>query len=336
MDNLSVKNVIESKYNLKVNALEKIKNVYKVQTADRDYCLKVIKYNTNHFLFIIGAIKHLQNNGFEKIPEIIKNKNGMEYIMIENNHAYLTPWVNARECNYDNPIDIKTATWKLAELHKKSVGFQVDGRMQPRIGWFKWIENYITRSNEILDFKRRIENKPNMSEFDYLYLDAMDEQLEICEKAVMNLNESKYLEKMQWEMVKRGFCHHDYAHHNVLIEADGQVDIIDFDYCMLDSHLHDLSSLMIRRMKNGKWDMRNALFILDAYNSIYKLDKDDIPIMAAFMEFPQDYWQVGIQYYWERQPWEEEYFVSKLRKLLGDRMEREEFIEEFRVFKYKG
>ena len=336
MDNSYIKNLVESKYNIKVNALEKIKNVYKVKASDKDYCLKVIKYNINHFLFIIGAIKHLQNNGFEKIPEIIKTINGTDFIKLENNHAYLTPWVNARESNYDNPIDIRTATCKLAELHNKSVGFQVDVNMQPRIGWFKWIENYITRSNEILDFKRRIENKTNMSEFDYLYLDAMDEELEICERAVMDLNESKYFEKMQWEMSKRGFCHHDYAHHNVLIEANGQVDIIDFDYCMLDSHIHDLSSLMVRRMKNGKWDMKNALFILEAYNSIYNLDKDDIPIMAAFMEFPQDYWQIGIQYYWECQPWGEEYFINKLRKLLEDRMEREDFIEEFRMLNFKG
>lgn len=336
MDSSYIKYIIESKYDLKVNALEKIKNVYRVNADDKDYCLKVIKYNFNHFLFIIEAIKHLQNNGFQKIPKMIKTIEGMDFIELEGNYAYLTIWVNARECNYDNPMDMLTASKKLAELHNKSIGFQVDRRMEPRVGWFKWLENFITRSNEILDFKRRITAKSYMSEFDYMYLDSMEEEFGRIERSIADLSESGYLGKMQREIEKRGFCHHDYAHHNVLIEPNMEVNIIDFDYCMLDSHLHDLSSLMVRVMKNGKWDISTALSILEAYSSIYPIEQDDVSIMSAFIEFPQDYWQVGIQYYWEGQPWGEEFFITKLRKILEDRDERQEFVEDFSILKYKG
>jgi hypothetical protein len=51
------------------------------------------------------------------------------------------------------------------------------------------------------------------------------------------------------------------------------------------------------------------------------------------MEFPQDYWQVGIQYYWEEQPWGEEFFIKKLKKINEDSEEKQEFIEDFRVLK---
>jgi len=336
LDSSYIKYIIESKYGLRVNALEKIKNVYRVKTTEKDYCLKVIKYNFNHFIFIIEAIKHLQNNGFQRIPKMIKTVDGMDFIELEGNFAYLTVWIDARESNYDNPIDMVTASRKLAELHDKSMGFQVDRRMEPRVGWFKWLENFITRSNEILDFKRRIAAKPYMSEFDYMYLDAMEEELQRIENSVVHLSDSEYLEKMEKEIEKRGFCHHDYAHHNVLIEPNKEVNIIDFDYCILDSHLHDLSSLMIRTMKNGKWDLNTALYILDAYSSIYPIEEEDIPIMSAFVEFPQDYWQVGIQYYWEHQPWGEEFFVNKLKRILDDREERQEFVEDFSSVKYNG
>jgi CotS family spore coat protein len=141
---------------------------------------------------------------------------------------------------------------------------------------------------------------------------------------------------MKLEVENRGVCHHDFAHHNVLIEKDGSVNLIDFDYTILDTHLHDLSSLLIRRMKNGKWDVENALFILNSYNSIYKVENDDIEIMCAFMEFPQDFWQVGIQYYWEVQPWGEEFFLKKLERILEDNIEKQDFIEEFRGLKYKS
>lgn len=335
MDSSYIKYIVESKYGLKVNALEKIKNVYRIKADDKDYCLKVIKYNFNHFIFIIEAIKHLQNKGFEKIPKMIKTVGGKDFIELESNHAYLTEWINARESNYDNPVDVSIAARKLAELHDKSMGFQVDRRMEPRVGWFKWIENFITRSDEILDFKRRIAAKQYMSEFDYMYLDAMEEELERIENSLEHLSDSEYLTKMQREIEKRGFCHHDYAHHNVLIEPNNQVNIIDFDYCMLDSHLHDLSSLIVRTMKNGKWNINDTLKLLDSYSSIYPIEKDDIQIIAAFIEFPQDYWQVGIQYYWECQPWGEEFFVNKLSRILEDREERQEFVEDFSIIKYK-
>jgi len=58
--------------------------------------------------------------------------------------------------------------------------------------------------------------------------------------------------------------------------------------------------------------------------------------MAAFMEFPQDYWQVGIQYYWEMQNWEEKVFVNKLKKIKEDLEDKEDFINEFKAYKLNG
>ena len=130
------------------------------------------------------------------------------------------------------------------------------------------------------------------------------------------------MEKMQQQVCNKGFCHHDYAHHNVLINNNGDINIIDFDYCILDSYLHDLSSLLIRRMKYNKWELTNAKEILDAYMETHKLEQDDIPIMAAFMEFPQDYWQRGIQYYWEEKTMGEKNFSSKKLKFFSMMIEK--------------
>lgn len=334
MDLEELKKLIEESYGLKVIELEKIKNVYKVRTFEGDYCLKVIKYNFPHFYFILSAIKHLQDNGFDRVPEIIKRIDGADYISFEGCNAYLTKWINARECNYDNPIDVSKAAVKLAQLHNKSEGFIVTENMQPRVYWYEWIKHFTERRGEILDFRKRILEKEKKSEFDSLYLKAMNEELERADKAVQNLKESRYIEKVDREIVKKGFCHHDYAHHNVLIEDNGNINIIDFDYCILDINIHDLSSLLLRKLKNGKWSIEDAIFIMDSYSKERIVEKRDIPIMAAFMEFPQDYWQVGIQYYWEKQPWGEDFFVKRLKKTYEDREEKQDFIHEFRSLRY--
>jgi CotS family spore coat protein len=331
-----LKRTIEESYALGIVELEKIKNVYRIKTERDTYCLKVIKYKYPHFLFILSAIKHLQSRGFNKVPEILNRVDGADYIRLEGSNAYLTEWITARECNYDNPLDIAKAAQKLAELHNCSEGFRVTQKMQPRVYWYKWIDHFTTRISEILDFKNRISKKQVKSEFDYLYLEGMEEELKRAGKAVEHLINSKYRERIDKDIVKSGFCHHDYAHHNVLMEENGDINIIDFDYCILDTGLHDLGSLLIRRMKNGKWDMKDAVYILDNYCCLREIRKEDIPVLAAFMEFPQDYWQVGIQYYWEEQPWGEDFFIKKLKKIYEDKDEKQDFINEFREFKYKS
>lgn len=329
-----IRDLIHREYSLEADNIDKIKNVYRIQVHDKFYCLKIIKYVFGHFLFLFSAMKHLQNKGFQRVPEFILNKEGKDYIEIEGKYAYMTPWAIARESNYDNPIDLSIAARKLGELHKKSLGFELLGEMRPRVGWMRWIEIFTTRRNEILDFKRRIYKKENKTEFDEFYLSFMEEELCRCNRAIENIKNSDYEFVMKNEIKKRGFCHHDYANHNILIDTNGEVNIIDFDYCILDTHLHDLSSLLIRRMKNGKWSLDNAEYILKEYDKENRVYHNEIPIMASFMEFPQAYWQVGIQYYWEEQPWGEEFFMRKLTKIFKDREERQEFIDEFREGKF--
>lgn len=336
METEELRNLLQREYEINITSIEKIKSIYRVISDNKEFCLKVIGYEFGHFFFILNAIKHLQNNEFSKIPKLIKTRSGLDYIKIGNKYGYFTPWLKARQSNYDNPIDLNMATKKLAELHLKSRGFNVTESMNPRIGWLRWIETYKIRKNEILDFRNRINKKHKKSKFDYMYLGIMDEELKKADKAISNLIKSDYIEKMKEEILYRGFCHHDYAYHNVLIDDKNHVNIIDFDYCMLDTHLHDLSSLLIRRMKYGKWDIKNASEILEIYNTINKVYSNDIPIMAAFMEFPQDYWQRGIQYYWEKKPWGEEFFIKKLERYIEDREEKQQFIEELTNKGIKG
>jgi len=329
-----LKGIIQDNYSLCINNIVKIKNVYKIETKDKMYCLKIINYDFKHFLFIIGVIKHLQANGFENIPRIITNIFNEDYITFNNKYAYLTPWVNSRECNYDNPEELKLSTRKLAQLHNKSLNFKVTPDMKPRIYWLKWIETFRTREKEILDFKRRIGEKERITEFDNNYLKMMKEELERSNRSINNLCNSEYISKMKEEIKHRGVCHHDYAHHNVLLEESGGVSVIDFDYCILDTHLHDLSSILIRSMKGEKWSIQNALFIMDEYNDTNLIYKSDIEVMSAFMEFPQEYWQIGIAYYWEKRAWGEEFFLKKLQKMYEDRVSKQIFIDKFRTIKY--
>jgi putative methionine-R-sulfoxide reductase with GAF domain len=174
-------------------------------------------------------------------------------------------------------------------------------------------------------------NRCKFSSDDLSMMKAMADQIATAMNRLRNESTISQSErKYRWLFDN---AHETISLHKLIFDESGNINIIDFDYCIFDINLHDLASLLIRRMKNGKWDLGNAFYIIDSYGSRRKIEKRDIPILAAFMEFPQDYWQIGIQYYWEKQPWEEEFFIKKLKKIYEDKDERQDFIEEFRSVK---
>ena len=324
-----LKEIIEKNYNIKIMNIEKVKNTYKIQSDEKAYCIKIIKYDFPHFYFILSAIKHLQKNGFETIPEILKSKDKKDYISIDNKFAYLTEWIPSRISNYDNPVELRDISIKLGELHKCSENFNITREMKPRYGWYSWIKTFDTRCDEILDFQKRINQKAYKTDFDKIFLENIESEVKRGQEAINGLIKNNYKDVMSKEIMKCGFCHHDYAHHNILVDENGELIIIDFDYCILDSHIHDLSSLIIRTMKGGKWNNKKADLIIDGYCSSNYLNKEELPLMKNFIKFPQSFWQIGLQYYWEQQPWGEEFFINKIIKYLDDRDDREEFLEEY-------
>lgn len=329
MNKEKLKESIEYNYDIKVLAIEKVKNSYRLETENNNYAIKIIRYDFPHFYFILSAIEYLQKREFHKIPKILNNKDGTKYIQLENNYAYLTEWIPSRVSNYDNPIELSKVAEKLGELHTCSTGFNISNNMRPRIGWYSWINVFNTRCNEILDFKNRINQKAYKSKFDYIYLNNIEAELEKGKKAIEGLKKNKYIEIMDKEVMKMGFCHHDYAHHNILVDDEGELNIIDFDYCILDSHLHDLSSLLIRAMKGGKWGEDKANLIIKNYCKSNGLYEDEFKLIGDFIKFPQTFWQIGIQYYWEQQPWGEDFFEEKINKYLEDVEYKEEFLESY-------
>ena len=61
------------------------------------------------------------------------------------------------------------------------------------------------------------------------------------------------------------------------------------------------------------------------------VSEEEVPIIREFIRFPQAFWQIGLQVYWEQQPWGEDFFINKLEKYLDDRELREKFIDSYFV-----
>jgi CotS family spore coat protein len=327
---IRIKDYLSLNYDIEIEDITPVKNVMRICTKQGDKCLKRVKYRKEDFLFILSAMKHLLDNGFDGVVPFIPASSGELYVKLEDGYGFLTDWVQSRECDYSNPLELRMAAGTLARLHVSSRDFVPMEGAAPRLGWGKWVEKFLSRLEDIRTFKKVIEGKEKLTPFDCLFNENLAYFLDQGIKAVGHLEETGYYRLMEEERAKKTFCHHDYAHHNVLISNDFRVYIIDFDYCICDTRIHDLSSLIIRNMRHGNWSMDKAQYIMDCYMEEGTVDAEEIPVINAFMEFPQDFWQVGLQYYVEKQKWTDENFYKRLNSVISDRDDRQLFLDEFR------
>lgn len=327
MEKFQIKNIIEDNYNIKVNSLEKVKNTYKINGFE-GYCLKVVKYDFPHFYFIYNVINHIVNNN-GNVLKFIKTKSNEDYIRFSEGYAYLTPWIESRSANFNDLNEVKNISKEIAYLHKASEGFVIKPLMRPRVNWFSWINVFKTRKEEILDFEKRINQKISKDYFDNLYLDNIDRELYLADLSIDDLEKSKYKEIMSEDLMRLCVCHHDLADHNILLDKNQNVTFIDFDYCILDSYLHDLSSFLVRVLRANNWDENIAYEIINSYSEVNSINKDKLDVMKGFIRYPQGFWQLGLQAYWERQPWKSEKFNKRLEKYIIESKYREKFIQKF-------
>lgn len=327
MEAIYLKEIVEREYGIDVKSLEKIKNTYKINGSE-GYCLKVVNYNYPHFSFILGCIRHLQMNNLDSILDIILNKNNKEYIKIGDKYGYLTRWIRAKESNFDDLVLVEKIGEEVSKMHIKSRGYVIPSRSNPRIYWGSWIRVFETRISEIYDFQNRINQKAFKNSFDKLFLENLKEQIKKGNEAIKGLKDSDYFKITNEQIMKMGFCHHDLENHNILIDKNNDIKFIDFDYCILDSNLHDLASLIWRVNRYSDLNIEEKIkALLKGYERHIEVKENEKEIMRAFLSFPNDFWQRGLQVYWEQQPWGENFMIEKLEQYLKMQSKKEMVIK---------
>lgn len=149
-------------------------------------------------------------------------------------------------------------------------------------------------------------------------------------KAIEVLNDSQYDELCDLTKDEKGFCHHDFTYHNIVIDDDNNVNVIDFDYCKREIRAYDISSFMIKVLKRSDWNIENAKLIFDSYNEVSPLRDEEYRVIFAFLLFPQRFWRLANRYYYNEVNWKLKTFNNKLEELISEQEKYIHFIEQFK------
>ncbi len=314
---------------LDVQDIAPVRNVFRITTPKGMFSLKRVIYEKAEIDFIMSAVEHLKQKGFRNVMEYMPQEDGSLFYEYDREKYYLTKWVDGRELDYLNPIDLQAAAKLLAQLHIASQGFDISAAPASRNLLGTWPKNFKERILEMKEMKFKALLKRARESFDRIFLDFVDMCLEDGSRALKLLSDSPYEALVNKAEEERGFIHHDYAHHNLIQSFDGKLYVLDFDYCAIDVRIHDLGSLIIRNMKKTGWDIDRALYIIEGYNEVSAVSNDELKVLVPFFLFPQDFWQISKQYYIEKKDWGDRDYLDKMNTKSQYTISRRQFIEEF-------
>ncbi|WP_291632716.1 CotS family spore coat protein [Clostridium sp.] len=334
-----------SKYDLDVNLFSEfdllvfdvipVRKVFILNTDKGDKILKKVNYGVSRLEFINYGIEYIKNNNFNRIIEFEKTKNKLIYVPWKDDIYCIMNLVEGRECEYSNPVDVMLTSMALAELHRASEGIVNEEEFDRLLAKNKQgylcgraIENYNKKLKELKFFKKLATLYENKNEFDYIFLDHVQYYEENIMKSIKIMQESEYYTLCK-EKEKIIFCHHDLAHHNILINKE-EVYFLDFDYAVVDLKVHDICNFINKAIKNFAYDVEKCYSIISKYTEVNKLDNRELKVLYGMLSFPEDFYSVSRDYYTRGKQWSEEVFLSRLKKKVECREDREEFLDAFK------
>ncbi len=321
---------IERQFDIKIEKLKANKGVYYLKTDKGERCLKKINYGPQKLLFVYGAKEHLAKNGFTNLDKYYLNIDGEPYALVNEDLYTLSEWLDGKECDFHDIEEVKIAAKTLAELHEASKGYDPpeNSKLKSDLGrWTHLMEKRIKSFDKMRDMVRK---KNIKNDFDIAYIQSMEFYKEIGKKALDTLKNSAYYELCAIAEVDKSFCHHDYTYHNIILSPNKDIYVIDFDYCKREIRTFDISNFMIKVLKRVNWNFDFAAAILEEYNSVSKLSKDEYKVLFAYLQFPQRYWRLANRYYYNEVNWAQNTFAGKLNGIVEEQELFLKFLEKFK------
>lgn len=322
---------IERQFDIKIESIKPNKGVYYLKTNKGERCLKRINFGAQKLLFVYGAKEHLIKNGFTNVDRYFLNIDEEPFALVNEDLYTLSEWIKGRECDFTNLEEVKLAAKKLAEMHMASKGYDPpeNSKLKSDLGrWPHIMEKRIKALEKMRDMARK---KNNKQEFDLTYMKNVEFYKNLATRALNILKTSEYLTVCEESENDKIFCHHDFTYHNIVLDEQNNVNIIDFDYCKREIRAYDLSNFMIKVLKRVDWNIEWAQQIIESYNEVYPLNDNEYRIVFAFLLFPQRYWRLANRYYYNEVTWGQNTFNNKIQNILSEQEKYRSFVEAFKV-----
>ena len=316
------------KLGVKVYDMIPLRKVFILFTDKGKKVLKIINSTEERIEFINKVLEYIALQ-YPQILSYYKNKNG-DIVTSWKEHKYvLLDLIDGRETTFTNPIEVTMCAQVIGNMHKASKGIEnilTSVELDKNID--KGLDIEFKKDLELIEeLKAMVNDFRFKNNFDRLFLENVDKEINDIKKSIELLNKSEY-KSIQNNMDKRVLCHNDLAHHNFILD-DQKVSIIDFDYCNINMRIVDVYNFANKVLKTVAYDENVLINILKSYNLVDKLDKNEIDILYLLINYPKDFINIIRNYYLKQKQWEDEVFESRLKEKIELDYFRDELIKNY-------
>lgn len=317
-----------NKLSFEIEDIIPLRKVFVLLTNEGKKILKLTDSPEERIVFIDQALNYVSKK-YSELLSYYRDKEGrITYKSGENTYVILN-MIEGREATFSNPVEIEICTKAMANMHIASRGiFNVLNTDIVKGNLGEYLPYQFNKAKEdLINIKEYILRFRHKVEFDNLFLENVDKHINEIQKSIELLAMCNYNSLLE-DFNKRVLCHNDLAHHNFIVDGN-EVKIIDFDYCKIDTRAIDIANFAMKVIKNTYYDMDTFKLILESYNSLDSLTKDEIKLIYAILSFPKDFTTIARDYYYKQKKWDYEVFLNRLKDKINNELYRRQFINKF-------
>lgn len=348
------------RYRLKIYNLYKARGAFLMETDCGLKLYKCFEGSKNRALFEHKVKEHLLLHGYQNTDLFVKTIEddiisedgaGCQYIMKN--------WFWGEECDLKELSQIEAACSNLARLHciLQEVDFtkeQLEHNISPDL-----METFEKRNRELKRVRAYIRDKRQKNEFELMYLNYYDKFYEQGMLAAKLLESSDYASLLSEAVRIRSVCHGNYTYHNIIMlksKADAMIKTYvppgwvnrqplsvtelgasydniattNFEKSYIGLQIFDLYQFIRKVMEKNEWDIMYGNNVLEAYNRIKPISKEELRLLYLLLLYPEKFWKITNYYYNGKKSWISGRNIQKLNIIGEQNTKKEIFLDKLK------
>lgn len=280
--------------------------------------------------FIGAALWHLWQAG-AGVPRPFRSKEGWPVVRQDENAYLLTEELRGRSPAYARSGELGAIMAGLARFHRASAGFEPPAGAEVPSLLGRWEEAYTRHLERLAAYREQARHEPG-GPFGKLVRQVAGGVMAEMRACLEELEGPAYRDWVTACRRKPILCHQDYAAGNLVLDADGQVRVFDYDSLAFDLPARDLRKIFNKVMKErpAGWSAPLGRTMLEAYLAVHPLDREQLQVVLLDLRFPHLLAGIIDKYYRRREDWSPGEFVKKFERLIFIEKSKGSALEELR------
>lgn len=306
------------------------KAVWSIRTDFGEVIMKKVPFQEDDIAFMVHAIDYLRAGGIHT-PGVIRTTSGAGFVKLEEEYFVIFEAVHGRSPEYENDQDLLAILRGLASFHRASSGIESPTGTFPSFLLTEWKDDLHRRAERMSEWIAMRAQETAATKFDRLFLQYADLFQAQCQRSISMLEQSCFEEWVEQTKAVKTLCHQDYAAGNLAIGDDGHLYVYDMDSLSVDLPVRDMRKILNKVMKKRtEWDLELMITMMQAYQEVNPLTKEQYAILAADAQFPHLFYGQVSKYYDKREEkWTIEKHVTRLEDMIATEVSKDKVLKLF-------